>query len=294
MVLVIAACSDQEKNAVKLTPKEPPSGNNPVESQEHNDPFGSNTAAVGREPEVIPTAEADAIAAQMGVAPADVEPLIIKVRQFRNEIAGDLRTSKERQALDRINSLIRQISTKEQVGELTEPMIQIIRSAAADGPTQAIFRAGFLDLDAAQLGSQMMLYSSTEEIAKNRADLLAQILKQRAESSATSAADLIIYSAVTAGIQDNTDFLRTGSENANPAIQPYANDLLKLSTSPNPIYRLLAISLAQRLEPDAQKLAYFYAEFANEAEPFVRATARSMLESASAPNAAELLQRFGQ
>lgn len=293
LVFIMVACSDEKEQAAKETPPQTPATKEPSVTTPQQDPFGSSNATPSKTPEALPKDQADVMAAQLGVPAAEVAPLMIRVKQFRDEIASALRTASGQQAVERTNGLIQQLSKAGHAGKLTEPMIQVIEAAAGDGAGQTIFRSGFLDLEAAQVGSQMMLYSSVEEIARSRADLLASLVQQRSASSATSAADLIIYTAVAAGIQDNSDFQRTGSETTPPAVRSYAPELLKLAASPNPVYRLLAISLAQRLEPDAQKLEAFYAGFASEAEPYVKEAARRMVESASTPNAAEVLRRFG-
>jgi hypothetical protein len=293
LALILVACSDQNDQAAKGTSPNTPENKEPSVTAPQQDPFGSNNATPSKTPDALPKDQAEGMAEQLGIPSAEVEPLFVRVKQFRDEITGALRTASGQLAVEKTSGLIQQLSKAEHPGKLSEPMIQVVEAAAGDGAGQAIFRSGFLNLDATQIGPQMMLYSAVEEMARSRADLLASLVQQRSASSATSAADLIIYTAVAAGIQDNSDFQRTGSETTLSAVRPYAHELLKLSASPNPVYRLLAISLAQRLEPDAQKLEAFYAGFASEAEPYVKQAARRMVESASTPNAAELLRRFG-
>jgi len=293
LVLSLVACSDQKDQATKEATPSVSQNNATMATEAPSDPFEPNIATLKNAHEVVPKAEAESMATQLGIPSSEVEPLLINVALFRDEIAEDLRSANDQQAVEKTGGLTQQLSKTEHPGKLSEPMIHVLDAAATDEIGHVIFRAGFLNLDTTQLGAQMMLYSSVEQMARSRADLLASLVRQRSASSATSAADLIIYTAVAAGIQDNSDFQRTGSETTPPAVRPYAPELLKLSASPNPVYRLLAISLAQRLEPDPQKLEAFYAGFASEAEPYVKQAARRMVESASTPNAPELLRRFG-
>ncbi|HYF36547.1 MAG TPA: hypothetical protein VD994_14730 [Prosthecobacter sp.] len=239
------------------------------------------------------------MADDFGIEADAVMPLVDAVRKFRQAIIEDIRAADGGAAVERSKSVVAQLNQayskvkSETPGILSETMASFLKASVGEGQSAAIFHTGFLGLGAEQLSNQMMLHVAAETIASNRADLLGALVQDRAASSTPTVADIIIYSAIIAGIQDNPDFHHTGADTELRTAPAYAARLMALAASPNPVYRLLAITLAPRLEYDPRKLEVFYASLAAEADPFVRQTAVDMIKASNPPNLPVLLQRFG-
>jgi hypothetical protein len=162
----------------------------------------------------------------------------------------------------------------------------------ADGPSSKAAKAGFMDVSTDRLAEQRVLAAGARELAKVRPDLVTSLANERAKALPPTAADYILFNAITDGLAESPFLESTGRDSERPNTLPYGGELLALAKAPNPIYRLLAVRTARYAERDKAKLVGFYSQFLDEPDPFIQAAAVDGLAMLRASSALTALQSF--
>lgn len=164
--------------------------------------------------------------------------------------------------------------------------------AGADSPSLKSMKPGFAGVEVENMPEQHILATATQELAKRRPDLLAMLAKERAKNAVPTAADYILFNAITDGLAASPFLQSTGDDSEEPKVLPYGAELMELAQMPNPVYRLIAVRAARSAEPDAKKLVAFYSSFVRETEPAIQQAAIDGLEAVRDTSALDALRRF--
>jgi hypothetical protein len=161
-----------------------------------------------------------------------------------------------------------------------------------DNPDAKTAKAGFMGVNAEKLPEQQVLAAGARELAKVRPDLVTSLAQERAKTLPPTAADYILFNAITDGLAESPFMESTGDDSEKPKTLPYGSELLALAKASNPIYRLLAVRTARYAEREKTKLIDFYSRFVSEPDPFIQAAAVDGLATLRASDALSALQGF--
>jgi hypothetical protein len=163
----------------------------------------------------------------------------------------------------------------------------------AGSGAEGAMKPGFMGLGANNFSDQFTLLWAGRLI-NTAPEILMPILEERAKVFPPTAADYILYGAVSAAIDDNNYDLTPHGSPTDPTQVSLSRSagLLQLAHAKNPIYRLLAARAGVFVERDEAKRLNFYSAYLNESDPTIQTAAVTGLANAKTPAAVATLQSF--
>lgn len=151
-------------------------------------------------------------------------------------------------------------------------------------------KPGYLDIGKEYLVDQRISYGTVFHVAKTNPDLLSRIVESRA-SVTPSPSDAILYQGILNGLADNSSDHHADSSGPD-ADRAGANLVRQMATAKNPIYRLIAVEQANRLN-STDRLG-LYESFIEEKDPQIKQRAIEGLAQTGSSAAIDILRRFEQ
>jgi hypothetical protein len=162
------------------------------------------------------------------------------------------------------------------------------KTSRVESPTFFMMKPGFMGLKADNLSDQQTLIGLVPTLTNTHPEILLPLLQERADTVPPTAADYLLYGAISEGLQDApTDNLENKPDEV---ALPQGIGLLNLSHAKNPIYRLLGVHAAEYVEANQTNRVNFYSAFLNEPDPTVQTSAVTGLAGTKTPATLGALQ----
>lgn len=175
-------------------------------------------------------------------------------------------------------------------GTLPEGFFKVISNQPDDpnSPGIRMNQARYLGISEDRIFDQRAAYNGVAFIARTQAEMLEGILAIRV-NELPSPVDAMIYEAMLTGLADNASSQRADSSGQDEA-QPGSGAVRQMATGKNPIYRLVAVEQANRLNT-ADRLN-LYKSFIEEKDPQIRQRAIEGIAQLKSNEAITVLRRF--
>lgn len=304
LIIALAGCSKRTEKAIGDANKPEPA----IETQHSTPPV------VPRQLEVVtsqpppspePSArELDDAASALGIARNQALPLLRREHALWEKFVAILKSDNASDVVPMLSAMAAAVqgttavqSNGEQLPESFLAMLGLDAGnvpglGSVDGPSAKAKKAGFMGVGVEKLPEQHILAAAVQELAKRRPDLLTSLATERANSAVPTAADYILFNAIIDGLADSPFLETTGDASEKPRTLPFGSELMAMARKPNPIYRLIAVRTASRVETDAKGLVTFYSTFVAETDPTIQQAAIEGLEGVRDPAALDALRKF--
>ncbi len=217
----------------------------------------------------------------MGVSSNQVRALLQKEQVMWQELSANIASSQWEYVSTNLASLAgiligntgatQGVSNVTQKGCLPIMLIDMLSGRNhGNNDRHRIDKAGFMGIPLVKCAEQQFLAGAIRRISREHPELLFEILNLRANSSISTAGDVIVYQSVLDGLAENRDLANTGSELEPKRNFPHADALLSLAKSTNPVYRLLIFSLLPILTKNNAEMINGLNLFDDETDPTIR------------------------
>lgn len=293
LLLCVGACHRDAEQATTKEPSQATSPKDPVATQAP-DPFAASPGAPVSQPITIPS-RAASLAQRLSVSEHDAQIIDGKLKAFGGLIvaaAGDLTRGREvEEAFDKAAAVLRDArhGTSQQlrlafdalfpsghIAPSTEKMLTGLKWQPTANSQPAVFTPD-------EYASFASMIQSPEVLADVRPDLLQNLVQRESQRAEVQLSDLLLYFGV----------LTASSEYPNQ-FKRFESSLSQLTSSQNPVYRMLALKLARLAISDQGRLSAIYKAALDSPDRSMRLAALDEIQTTRLPGAHQLATTFAQ
>lgn len=292
MCLILVSCSKQPE-APKTEDAITPTSANKEQAQL---PAMSTPASIPTQA-TITSEEVDVYAAAFGIDTRTAKALLSEEMMFWKKINAAIKSSDaselSRLVMPHVDKLKHAITTlgkyhPDPNGKLPKWWDEINSREGVEGLSIRMNKPGYLGIDQVYFIDQRATYGSISNAARTQPELLNEIIVNRV-NDLPSPLDAIIYQGIIDGLADNVSSQRADSSGPDED-QPGSDAVRHMATGTNPIYRLIAVEQAKRLNTvDRLDL---YESFIEEKDPQIKQRAIEGLAQTRSDDNIKILRRF--